>query len=115
MPRPAAPRRFTLQEARDLLPEIQDRTSAAVRAHETITERVKKARTAPEQVAHKRALQEVVRRWIDDITRLGAEAKGLWLVDFDNGAGYYCWEHPEPALDYFHTYEDGRAGRLRIN
>jgi hypothetical protein len=45
---------------------------------------------------------------------LGLEIKGLWLVDFDNGSGYYCWRWPEPALEYFHGYEAGFAGRARI-
>ena len=43
-----------------------------------------------------------------------SEIKGLWLVDFDSGAGYYCWKYPEPSLDYFHGYEEGFAGRLPL-
>jgi len=27
--------------------------------------------------------------------RRGLEVKGLWLVDFDNGSGYYCWRYPK--------------------
>ena len=38
---------------------------------------------------------------------LGAEVKGVWLVDFDNGSGYYCWRWPETAIDHFHGYEEG--------
>ena len=45
---------------------------------------------------------------------LGLEIKGLWLVDFDSGAGYYCWKYPEPAIDHFHGYEEGFAGRLPL-
>ena len=40
--------------------------------------------------------------------------KGLWLVDFDNGNGYYCWRWPEPELAYFHGYDEGFDGRVRI-
>ncbi len=46
---------------------------------------------------------------------LGAEVKGLWLVDWDSGDGYFCWRFPEAALAFFHTYEEGFAGRLPVN
>ena len=45
---------------------------------------------------------------------MGLEAKGLWLVDFDNGEGYYCWQHPEASLSHYHGYEEGFAGRMKI-
>jgi hypothetical protein len=45
---------------------------------------------------------------------LGAEVKGVWLVDFDNGSGYYCWRWPETTVDHFHSYEEGFGGRSRI-
>jgi hypothetical protein len=45
---------------------------------------------------------------------LGVEVKGLWLVDFDNGSGYYCWQWPEEGLEYFHGYEEGFEARSRI-
>ena len=56
----------------------------------------------------------VIERWAYDVRALGLEIKGLWLVDFDSGAGYYCWKYPEPALDHFHGYEEGFSGRLQI-
>ena len=58
--------------------------------------------------------QGVVGEWARVILSLGAEIKGLWLVDFDSGAGYYCWKYPEAALEYFHGYEEGFAGRLPL-
>jgi hypothetical protein len=60
-------------------------------------------------------VDEIVRSWAESLIRLGVEIKGLWLVDFDNGAGYYCWRYPEPALHYFHSYEEGFGGRVRIH
>ena len=48
-----------------------------------------------------------------EMEALGADVKGLWLVDFDNGSGYYCWQYPEDGLDHFHSYEEGFAGRIR--
>ncbi|HYN19539.1 MAG TPA: DUF2203 family protein, partial [Thermoanaerobaculia bacterium] len=58
--------------------------------------------------------QGIVRSWANEILALGCEIKGLWLVDFDSGAGYYCWKYPEPSLDHFHGYEEGFSGRLPL-
>ena len=49
-----------------------------------------------------------------ELQTLGAEPKGLWLVDFDNGVGYYCWCYPEPGITHYHGYSDGFAGRVTI-
>jgi hypothetical protein len=53
--------------------------------------------------------------WAQQVQSLGAEVKGLWLVDWDSGDGYFCWRFPEETLAFFHTYEEGFAGRLPIN
>lgn len=60
-------------------------------------------------------LRELLRQWTESVLELGVEVKGLWLVDFDSGGGYYCWRYPEPALEYFHTYDEGFSGRVAIN
>ena len=56
----------------------------------------------------------VVQSWAQDLIARGLEIKGLWLVDFDNGSGYYCWRFPEERLEFYHSYEDGFGGRMRI-
>ena len=95
---------FTLDEARSLLPAVKALTSDAV---------FKFARLAESEEAEEER-QGVVGEWARDILALGAEIKGLWLVDFDSGAGYYCWKYPETSLEYFHGYEEGFAGRLPL-
>ena len=75
------------------------------------------ARAGADEAARQRVdarIQDVVSRWAREIEALGAEVKGVWLVDFDNGSGYYCWRWPERELDHFHGYDDGFAGRSRI-
>jgi regulator of sirC expression with transglutaminase-like and TPR domain len=102
----AASRRiFTLEEARALLPRVRERTSEAVRRYASLGE-------GNEAAEEER--QTILSEWAKEMTDLGVEIKGLWLVDFDSGAGYYCWKFPEPSLDFFHGYEEGFAGRLPL-
>ena len=58
--------------------------------------------------------QRVVQQWAESVMSLGIDVKGVWLVDFDNGSGYYCWQYPEESLQYFHGYEDGFSGRVKL-
>jgi hypothetical protein len=69
--------------------------------------------SAERREAERRAARRLS-RWVREMEALGAEVKGAWLVDFDTGAGYYCWKWPEPELGHFHGYEDGFAGRVPI-
>ena len=62
----------------------------------------------------KGAQQRVVQQWAESVIGLGIDVKGIWLVDFDNGSGYYCWQYPEESLQYFHGYEDGFRGRVKL-
>lgn len=97
------PRRiFTLGEARELLPRVKELTADAVDRYERL----------PGELEDER--RELVEEWAGELEALGLEIKGLWLVDFDSGAGYYCWKFPEPALDHFHGYEEGFSGRLAL-
>mgnify|MGYP003292233456 CR=1 FL=1 len=95
---------FTLDEARSVLPKVKELTSDAV---------FKFARLSESDEAEEER-RSVVGEWAREIVALGAEIKGLWLVDFDSGAGYYCWKYPESSLEFFHGYEEGFAGRLPL-
>ena len=100
---------FTYDEAARLLPEVRKLTDAAYKAVESISARASPGESAQSEV------EAVVTRWANDVMNMGIEVKGLWLVDFDNGSGYYCWQYPEEGLQFFHTYEDGFRGRTRIH
>jgi hypothetical protein len=108
-------RAWTLETARALLPEVRRRTEAAVKAADPLfEERALHEDGSAQRVDVERRLQATVERWAREMEALGLEVKGLWLVDFDSGGGYFCWQWPEEALEYFHGYEDGFAGRTRI-
>jgi hypothetical protein len=106
---------FDLETAHRLLPKVQALTSeAAKRADEVVSEVQRLGDGDPRRPGLEHLLRTLVEDWAQEITALGAEAKGLWLVDFDNGAGYWCWKHPEPTIEYCHSYEEGFAGRKLI-
>ena len=106
---------FSLDQARALLPQVKHLTADAVRQAESLAAQLHGlAEDDPEHATLSAALRDVVNGWADELQTLGAEAKGLWLVDFDNGDGYYCWCYPEPGIAHYHGYSDGFAGRVTI-
>lgn len=94
---------FSYEQAVALLPEVQRITSEAVeRVENTVSDQAE-------------VYERIVNDWANEIMSMGIEVKGLWLIDFDSGGGYYCWQHPEQALEYFHGYEEGFGGRVKLN
>lgn len=93
---------FSYEEAAALLPDVQRLTGEAVERVDSLSE------------AAVDEYQSVVEAWAAGVMSLGIEVKGLWLIDFDNGSGYYCWRWPESSLQYFHGYDEGFGGRVML-
>ncbi len=107
---------FSLAQARAMLPQIKELTADAVRRAEALAKQLQRVpEENPQHAQLSTALRDVVNGWADEVRALGLEAKGLWLVDFDNGEGFYCWSYPEEAINHYHGYDDGFAGRIRIH
>lgn len=106
-------REWTLEGARAVLADVRERTERAVAEAERLV-LAREGAGAAESARVDAQIQSVIERWAHEMEALGAEVKGVWLVDFDTGSGYYCWRWPETALDHFHGYEEGFAGRTRI-
>ena len=96
---------FSYEDACALLPEVQRLTDVAYTEVEALGEEVSDSNED---------FQRIVTEWAEQVMSLGIEVKGLWLVDFDSGSGYYCWQYPEESLQYFHGYEDGFGGRVKV-
>jgi hypothetical protein len=107
---------FSLQQARELLPQIKHLTADAVHRAESLAAQLQGlGEDDPLHGLLVSALRDVVNGWADEVRALGLEAKGMWLVDFDNGDGYYCWSYPEETIAHYHGYDDGFAGRIPIH
>jgi hypothetical protein len=106
---------FTLEEAKELMPLVARMTTPAYLLAMSLAEELEAAGDQgrdEDAEALRERIQMVVESWADGIRELGADVKGLWLVDFDSGDGYWCWAHPEEALDHWHSYEGGFSSRM---
>jgi hypothetical protein len=105
---------FTYEAALETLPQVQQVTMEAVQEISVIAAQIYALRDEDAKKKYERKQAATVNQWVQDIEGLGCEVKGLWLVDFDNGEGYYCWQYPESNLEYFHGYTEGFAGRSKL-
>jgi len=108
-------KQWTLAAAEALFPDVRERTARAVEKTEAlVAQRNELSAEAPEREVIEQHIEAEISRWVREMEALGLDIKGIWLVDFDTGSGYLCWKWPEERLAYFHTYEDGFAGRTLI-
>jgi len=106
---------WTLEGARALLGDVRARTARAVAEVDALLlEREALPEGSTEHALAEEKVEAAMVRWARAMEALGLQVKGVWLVDFDNGSGYYCWKWPETELVYFHGYDEGFAGRVRI-
>ena len=105
---------FNLSEARRLLPLIYRMTDESCRQVKTHLNRIDaySDKSHPSVAAIESHINSIIERWQVKIEKLGAEPKGLWMADFDNGEGYFCWKFPENEINHRHGYQDGFSGRI---
>lgn len=101
------------QETQRLIPIIIKISERAQKDVRILMEDLEKARQIGEleTMAVEDKIEAVMDQWREQVTRLGGQPKGVWSVDFDNGAGYFCWKYPEREILFEHGYQDGYLGR----
>ena len=107
---------FTKQEAEKLLPRVREMTQICEEQVSELQRSVdleevssKQKREVMHQIDYK------VNDWAQNVTSLGIHVKGLWLVDFDSGDGfYYCWKLGEDQIDFMHGYGETYADRKPV-
>jgi hypothetical protein len=108
---------FTLEEARALMPQVKAITNPACKLSASFAEEIQEAETRGDDKRTeelRNRLHGLVESWAAGVVELGAEVKGLWLVDFDSGDGYWCWAYPEEELSHWHSYEGGFGSRVPL-
>ncbi|MEM7481977.1 MAG: DUF2203 family protein [Acidobacteriota bacterium] len=114
--RPRDRRIFSYDDVLTSFPAVRDLTRAAVSQIEALTNRVRSYDEMEDRRGElEESIQRIVDAWTSEVRSLGCEVKGLWLVDWDSGDGYYCWKYPEEAVCHFHGYDEGFAGRVPLN
>ncbi|MGE4131264.1 MAG: DUF2203 domain-containing protein [Bdellovibrionales bacterium] len=108
---------FTLEEAGQILPVVRRITQEFSSKVEVLIARLETLQLSQTDTicALENQINELIQSWNDKIRKLGAEPRGLWVVDFDSGEGYYCWKHPEVEIAYWHGYDDGYPGRKPLS
>jgi hypothetical protein len=107
---------FKLSEARELLQLVYFLTENAQRKSKMLMNRLQAAKVANLVLASEieKELSAEYTKWQSKVLRLGLVPKGTWLVDFDNGTGFFCWKFPETDIRFWHAYQDGFSGRVEI-
>lgn len=107
---------FSLEQARTVLPIIRRITQEFSVKVESLMARLETVNlTQTETIMRlETEVNDLIKAWHEKIKKLGARPKGLWLVDFDSGDGYFCWKYPESDLEYWHSYDGGFNGRVSL-
>lgn len=106
---------FTLEEARKILPVVRRITDSAFQQVKLLSTQLSYIHEEGKRTEIEERVRTTFQEWYEKVRKLGCESKGLWLVDFDNGDGYYCWHYPEENLEFFHGYFEGYQGRVKLN
>lgn len=108
-------KKWTFEEASAVFPEVKRITETYYQKAYLLSKKINDT-ILPENVMEEieDRIRATVAEWSKTITSMEIDVKGVWLIDFDNGNGYYCWRLGEEDLLYEHSYEDGFAGRKLI-
>src|SRR5438105_10918898 len=126
---PMEGRTFTLSEAKQLLPQLEDQLltvkkdkEVLVHSHGEIKKASANAQANGGSIAGPRYIRalERISDSVEAIQEMGVLVKDLdiGLCDFpylyDGRVVYLCWKLGEPEIRFWHEVEDGYAGRRPI-
>jgi len=96
-------RTFTREEAESLLPIVRRITETAAVQTKDLSEQLRWV-PADEPLSSRlrQDMDLIVRRWAVKVKRLGCAPRGIWLVDFDAGDGWFSWRYGDEQLSFFH-------------
>ena len=102
-------RTFSKEEAEGLLPIVRRITEDVSGEVSELQEQIRYVpHTEP---LYKRLYSQIelaVHRWAIKVSKLGCEPRGVWLVDFDAGDGWFTWRLGDDGLAFFHSHDAHR-------
>lgn len=107
---------FSLDEARELFPLVHRITHAAaaeLKPVQTQLQNMLGSDPRVRSISHE--YEQIVKRWVEKMERLGLVVDALWRVDFDTGDGYLSWKYPEHRLGFYRRHADGFDERRPID
>ncbi len=105
---------FTLSEAKELLPVVRRMTQTAELRVRELSQRHELLKAPEKKTLIEEDIRRCIAEWHGKILRLGMQSKGLWLVDFDSGDGFWCWQFPEVDISFCHGYHEGFRQRREL-
>ncbi len=107
---------FKIEEAQQLLPIVFKLTKRYSEKVTSLMDRIHLIEGKSPQLEDKieGQINDFIQDWQNKMTKLGGLPKGLWLLDFDSGDGYFCWKYPERKIQFWHQYQDGFSKRVSI-
>ncbi|MGE3974070.1 MAG: DUF2203 family protein [Bdellovibrionales bacterium] len=108
---------YTIFEVDNILPLVRRITQEYVNRVQGLMGKFELAKSVQDSkiTSIEREINECVQLWQNKMEKLGLKAKGLWIADFDSGDGYFCWKYPEEQVNYWHQYNNGFGGRVKID
>lgn len=107
---------FDVHEARALLPVVKKITQKYSKNVDMLINQLENLNS--EDLTRIEEVEEIVnteiQEWHKKMKSLGLYPKGLWVVDFDNGKGFFCWKNPEEDILFWHSYDKGFKARRPI-
>lgn len=112
----SGPRVMSRAEAQRLIPVIIKMTERTQREVQVLVQKLELVRQVDDNQANRieNQIDDVMNVWRDQVSRLGGKPKGIWIVDFDNGEGYFCWKYPEREIRCEHGYNEGYPSRKEL-
>ncbi len=108
-------KRFTYKEVTELLPSIKKISQESAIDLEPLLYQFETIKDKDLKRLLKEHIRSKADAWSTKMQGFGAVPKGLWLVDFDHGSGFYCWQLGENEVLHQHAYNEGFSKRVRID
>lgn len=106
---------WSLEEAKEILPLVRAITKEYYVLASKLADEIRNKPLSENILEEKEEeLSQVIELWSKEILAIQVEVKGLWLVDFDNGNGYFCWTWGEEDILYEHGYHETFKARKLI-